>query len=272
MPPPEVCAGHDHGALSRCEQSDRFVYPTRCGRFRLGVGQRRSRWRLLALGEDDVEREVDEGRAGVRRKCRSQRFVDQPGYCVGTLGRGGELRQRRDKRNVVDLLERPHPPAQGRRTAAKNHDRRLILQRRADRAKAVGNARARCQRGNSRLARDLSPTFGGEGRCLLVAGIDNLDPLLAAAVVDREEVAAGEREQLRHSVLLEAPRYKAAAVEVCCRTGFSFHRATLPTIEALPAPASAPPTPRLANLAEDQDQPSRAHPVWPRAGEPGCWG
>ena len=60
------------------------------------------------------------------------------------------------------------------------------------------------QRADARLARRLGPALGREGGRLLVAGVDDVDALLAAAVVDREEVAAGEREQLRHAVGLAA--------------------------------------------------------------------
>jgi hypothetical protein len=47
-----------------------------------------------------------------------------------------------------------------------------------------------------------------------VADVDEVDALGAAAVVDREQVAAGEREELRHAVRLEAARDQAAAVQL----------------------------------------------------------
>ena len=69
------------------------------------------------------------------------------------------------------------------------------------------------ERAHARLARGLGPALGGEGRRLLVAHVDDVDALLAAAVVDREEVPAGEREQLRHPVRLQALRHQPPAVE-----------------------------------------------------------
>ena len=46
----------------------------------------------------------------------------------------------------------------------------------------------------------------------LVAGVDDLDALVAAALVDREQVAAGEREQAADAVRLQPPGDEAAAV------------------------------------------------------------
>ena len=68
------------------------------------------------------------------------------------------------------------------------------------------------QRGDARLARDLRPALGGERGGLLVADVDDVDALLAAAVVDREQVAAREREQLGHAVGLQPAGDQPAAV------------------------------------------------------------
>ena len=80
---------------------------------------------------------------------------------------------------------------------------------------AVGDAGAGRQRRDARLARDLRPALGGERRGLLVARVDEVDALRAAAVVDREQVAAREREQLRHAVRLQALRDEPPAVQLC---------------------------------------------------------
>ena len=71
------------------------------------------------------------------------------------------------------------------------------------------------QRAHAGRARDLRPALGRERRRLLVAGVDELDPLLAAAVVDREQVPAGEREQLADPVApRSAARDQAPAVQL----------------------------------------------------------
>ena len=83
-------------------------------------------------------------------------------------------------------------------------------------AHAVGHARARGERGQTRLAGGLGPSLGGERGRLLVAHVDDVDALVAAAVVDREQVPAREREQLRHAVRLEAASRPGARREGRC--------------------------------------------------------
>ena len=69
------------------------------------------------------------------------------------------------------------------------------------------------QRRDAGLARDLRPALGGERGRRLVAGVDDLDALVPAALVEREQVAAGEREQAGDAVRLQAPGDQAAAVQ-----------------------------------------------------------
>src|SRR5439155_27154123 len=56
----------------------------------------------------------------------------------------------------------------------------------------------------------------GERRRGLMAHIDDVDPLLPAAVVDREEVAPGQGEQLAHAMRREPSRDQPAAMECKC--------------------------------------------------------
>ena len=88
--PPEAGAGHDHRALGVGQQRHRPVDPL--GRNRLGgrVGQRRRGPGLRALGEDDVEREVDEGRPAGRGERLVERLVDQLGDLAGVRCRRRE--------------------------------------------------------------------------------------------------------------------------------------------------------------------------------------
>jgi hypothetical protein len=74
----------------------------------------------------------------------------------------------------------------------------------------------------SGLARGFCPPLSGKGGRLLVAHVDDLDALLAAAVIDREEVAAGQREELRDSVRLQALRHEPPAVLTGCLLGLGF--------------------------------------------------
>ena len=95
---------------------------------------------------------------------------------------------------MVDLLQRTLPPAQRGRPAAEHQQRRLVLLGGGHRAHPVGDAGARGQRGDAGHPGHLRPALGGEGRGLLVAGVDQPDALGAAAVVDGEQVPARQRE------------------------------------------------------------------------------
>ncbi len=142
--PVQVRPGHDHRALGLAQQRDRAGEVVAV-RLRAGgrVGQRRARLGLVGLGEDEVEREVDERRAGVGLQRHGQRLVDEPRDLGRRLGRRGELRHRADERDVVDLLQRPLAPAPRRRAAAEDEHRRVALLRAGQRAHRVGDARAR---------------------------------------------------------------------------------------------------------------------------------
>jgi hypothetical protein len=56
-----------------------------------------------------------------------------------------------------------------------------------------------------------------------VADVDEVDALLAATVVDREEVPAREREQLRDAMGLQSLRDEAPAVQPGLRFSLCSH-------------------------------------------------
>jgi hypothetical protein len=94
----------------------------------------------------------------------------------------------------------------------------------AQRAHPVRDARPGGERGDAGRARDLRPALRGEGRRLLVADVDDVDALLPAAVVDREDVAAREGEELRDAVGLERramsrPPWRVCAADSACAMG-----------------------------------------------------
>ena len=119
-----------------------------------------------------------------------------------------------DERHVVDLLQRALAPAQRGRAAAEDEHRRVVLLR-ATRARSSPfvTPGPGGERRDPGPARDLRPALGGERGRRLVAHVDEVDALRPAAVVDREEVPAREREQLRDAVRLQPPRDQPPAVQ-----------------------------------------------------------
>jgi hypothetical protein len=124
---------------------------------------------------------------------------------------------------VVDLLERALPPAELRRTAAEDQHRRVVLARGRHRADPVRHARPGRERRDPDRARHLRPSLGRERGGLLVADVDDLDALGAAAVIDREDVAAREREQLADPVRAQALSDQAPAVDFAFGLGLARH-------------------------------------------------
>jgi hypothetical protein len=97
---------------------------------------------------------------------------------------------------MVDLLKRAHPPPHLGGAAAERDQRDAVGLGGGDRAHPVGDAAPSGERADAGLARRLGPADRREGSRLLVPGVHDIDPLLLAAVVDGEEMAAGESEQL----------------------------------------------------------------------------
>ena len=225
MPPVQARAGHDHGPLGAGEHRRDPFDQIRFGSLAApGLkGDGRGRLRLDRLHEHLIQREIDEHRSGRRRHRSAERLVQK----ARDLGRGKrrrrQLHERPHERDVIDLLQRALAPAHLRRAATQDHQRRPVLGRRGDRAHPVGHPRTRGQGTHAGRARDLRPALRRERRRLLVAEVDQLDALAPAAVVDREQVAAGEGEELRDAVGAQAPCDEASAVEPGRGLGLSRH-------------------------------------------------
>ena len=79
----------------------------------------------------------------------------------------------------------------------------------------VGDAGPGGDGAHARLARDARPAVGGVAGGLLVADVDDADPLVEAAVVDGLDVASAEGEEVRRAVPLERLGDQAPAVDHC---------------------------------------------------------
>ena len=94
------------------------------------------------------------------------------------------------------------------------------------------------------LPRDLRPALGRERSRGLVAHVDQVDALLATAVIDGEEVAAREGEELGHAMRLQAPGDRATR-----RGVLLLAPAELPVPASGPVLPSPPPRSTAANTS-----------------------
>ncbi len=159
----------------------------------------------------------------MRGDRRVDRLLDERRDLGGLLRGGGELDERADERHVIDLLERSLAPSELRRPPSEHQQRGAIVGGGRDRGHPVGDAGAGGQRAHADGARHLGPALGGERRGLLVADVDDLDPLGAAAVVDREQMTAGQREQLAHAVGAQPRGEQPPAVNLGARVRLRRH-------------------------------------------------
>ena len=217
--PVEVRAGHDHRPLGVAQQRQR-------ARSSVGAPAARAPRRRGALGvaarrashEHVVEREVDERRARVRARPRrpaprrpapGSRRSSRPWRRTCVSGRTNGTWSISCSEPWPQRIAGARPPSTsiGEWFCCAEPIALIPLV-----TPGPGG-----QRRHAGLARDLRPALGGERGGRLVAHVDEVDALLAAAVVDREQVAAGEREQLGHAVGLQPPGDQPAAVQRACR-------------------------------------------------------
>ena len=135
-------------------------------------------------------------RAAVRRAGGGERVVHAVEHVAGGVEGAGRLRDRRDDRRLVELLQAAAAPAVGRRATADDDHRRAGELGLGDRAEAVGDARAGGEHGEPGHPGQLAGGLGGERRGLLVAYVEQPHRRvgLDRAVVHREHVRAGQGE------------------------------------------------------------------------------
>ena len=190
---------------------------------RVGVRAARDErfWHIgIRVAEDDVERKIAEDRPAVRRQGLFGQRVDERGDRRG-VGRGrGPLRDRCEHGDVVELLQRACTPPRLGRPSAEHHERRAVEVGGGDGRDAVGHARAGGEHGDSRSARQLGRGFGRERRRLLVTDVDDAPVVVRSlrhCVVEREDVAAREREHLPHAVAREGRERELTTMTVHTR-------------------------------------------------------
>ena len=197
--PVEVGAGHDHRPLGRAPAARR---PARsrapsARRQRRRVRQRGAGSRVVGLHEDDVERQVEEGRAGRRRRAsRRAPRRPAPGSRRSTVAVRALFVSGATNGTWSISCSEPWPQRICGARPPSTSIGELFLCADAIALMPFVTPGPGGQRADARLARDLRPALGRERGRRLVAHVDQVDALRAAAVVDGEEVAAREREQL----------------------------------------------------------------------------
>ena len=105
-----------------------------------------------------------------------------------------------------------HVLEQARRLAADDDHRDVGAPRGRDAGDGVGEPGPGGHDRDAGLPGDARPAVGRVRRRLLVAHVDDADALVEAAVVDRHDVPAAEREDVRHALLLERARDDPSSV------------------------------------------------------------
>ena len=241
------------GPLGVAQQRHRAVEHARRRAPRAGAGSRSAGSRLLGLHEHVVEREVEERRAGVRaQRLAPTRRRSAPGISAVDDAVVASLTSGRTNGTWSISCSDPWPQRiAGARPPSTSIGEWFCCAEPSALMPFVTPGPGG-ERAHARLARDLRPALGGERGGRLVAHVDELDALLAAAVVDREQVAAGEREQRRDAVRLQAAGDQAPAVQLASSPAAPWSwRGTYPPIRGCGAPARWSPRaePRLRSRA-----------------------
>ena len=236
-------------SLRRREQREHPLHAL--GRRRRGrLVPRRARGRAVAhLGLEQIAGQAHVDGAGPPAPRQLERGGDVLAEPTRVLGHPRGLRHRRGHRSLVHLLEPAAPELTQRGVAAQQHQRRLGHQRGVERGDRVAVAGPGSDEGHRGLVGEAAPRVRHVHGRRLVARVQDGEPAAEGGVVEREDVVAGEREEVADASRLERLHHQV-------RAGARHGRR-----RGLSAPARAP---RPAT-------PPRPRPVAPRRPRPPCW-
>ena len=152
--------------------------------------------------EELVHRDVDVHRTAMRGARDGEGVVEAGGHLAGGVESARLLGDRRDDREVVDLLQRAAAPAVGRCATADDDHRRAGELGLGDRRDPVGDAGPCGQDGQAGHPGQLAGGFGREGGGLFVSYVEQAHRRLGLdrSVVHREDVCPREGEHGLHAV------------------------------------------------------------------------
>ena len=165
------------------------------------VAGRNRRQTILDRRHQEIDGDLDEDRARPARERRTDGGRQHLGDLTRFGHRPGALRDRPEQGELLRLLERAES-AQAEGCRAPDQEQRASCGVRVgDSGDRVGDARARHDDSDPDAAREARIRVARVGGRLLVAHVDDTDPFGEAAVVDRQDVAAAESEDVAHAGL-----------------------------------------------------------------------
>ena len=208
------------------------------GRRAIVIGGRDARPGEVNARVQHVARYLEKRRSGRAVVALAKRHAHHVGDSFRGRYRRRELGDRLHHVDVRQVLQRAHPMLRERALAADQQHRALRAKRVGDAGDRVGGARPRRDHRASGLAGDAPVAVGGMGRDLLVAHVDDLDPLVQAAVVDVDDMSAAQREDGLDALVLERLGDQVAARDLRARVGRRAARASAgASADLLAAPA-----------------------------------
>jgi len=214
--PVHAGAGHHHRAFGAAQQLGHALDGHRVagGRRAMHVAGGDRGEAILDRGEEQVDRDLDEDRARSPRERDADRGREHLGDLARLDDRPRALGDRPQQGDLLHLLQGTEA-AQAQRGGAPDEQQRAAGGVRVGHAgHGVGHAGSGGDDRHPDVAGEPRVGVGRVGRRLLVAYVDHGDAVLHAAVIDRQDVTAAQREDVADAGLLQHPRDELAAGEV----------------------------------------------------------
>ena len=214
--PVDTTARQDHGPLRSRDEVREPHHVVRVGQRRapVDVARRDRRQPVLDHRHQEVDGDLDEDRAGAAAEGGADGGGEHLGDLTRFRDRPRALGDRTEQRHLLRLLERAQSAEPERRGAADQEQR-------APRRVGVGHARDGIGHAgpgghhrHSNIAGEPRVGVPRMGTGLLVAHVHHLEALAHAAVVDGQDMAAAEREDMPHARFLERPGDQVSAGQI----------------------------------------------------------
>ncbi len=212
--PADGAPGHHHRPL-RLSQHRRRLFQRRlrrAGPRHVPVQTREGHVTLVHEPEKHIQRDFQEDRAGAAAHRMAEGHFDKLRDPLGFVNRAGPLGDRPHHRHMIHFLKGATAELCEGPLAADDQHRAVSPEGVGHPGDAVGDPRASGDHRHPGPTGQASPGIGGVDRGLLVADVDDPDPLIEAPVVDRQDVAPTQGEDHLHPCRLQRLRHQPPAV------------------------------------------------------------